>query len=320
MLKYIIKRLLLGILTFFIITIMVFFLIKLLPYDYNTVPPGRDPELHAKIIEEWGYNKPVGEQFLIFMERAFLNGDWGYGTTMYTNNVKVNEIFMEKLPFTLYINIFAELISVPVGLALGIWAALKKNKMTDHVISTGVMILVSVPSFVLAFLIQYLVCFRWNLLPLRLIAGTGAEMFTWKYFVSALAPILALSFGTVAGLTRFTRAELTEVLTSEFMLLARTKGLTKTQATTRHALRNAMVPILPMIIGGFISIIAGSLIIERIFGVPGVGSLMVESIGTLDYNYFMCLSCFYTAINLIAGLVIDLSYGFIDPRIRMGAR
>ena len=138
--------------------------------------------------------------------------------------------------------------------------------------------------------------------------------------VSAMPAVLSLSFGTIAGLTRYTRAELTEVLTSDFMLLARTKGLTKAQATTRHALRNAMVPIFPSILGQFIGIIGGSLIIENIFQVPGVGAMYVESITKLDYNMFMLLNCFYTFIGLLSGIVIDLSYGFIDPRIRMGER
>jgi len=135
-----------------------------------------------------------------------------------------------------------------------------------------------------------------------------------------MPPILALSFSSIAGYTRFSRAELTEVLTSEFMLLARTKGLTKSQATLRHALRNAMVPIFPSILGEFISILGGSLIIEKIFSIPGVGRLMLNSILSQDYDFFMLLSAFYVLVGLTAGIVIDLSYGFIDPRIRMGAK
>ena len=132
--------------------------------------------------------------------------------------------------------------------------------------------------------------------------------------------ILSLGFGVTAGLTRYTRAELSEVLTSEFMLLARTKGLTKAQATSRHALRNAMVVILPMIIGEFIGILGGSLIIEKIFAIPGVGNLYVSAVNVRDYNFFMALTVFYTFIGLASGIVIDISYGIIDPRIRMGSK
>jgi ABC-type dipeptide/oligopeptide/nickel transport system permease component len=149
---------------------------------------------------------------------------------------------------------------------------------------------------------------------------TLQEYLSWKTFVSLIPAIMSLSFGTIAGFTRYTRAELTEVLTSEFMLLARTKGLTRTQATIRHALRNSMVPIFPMIIGEFIGILSGSLVIEGIFSIPGVGGLYVNSINSQDYNFFMLLTAFYTFIGLAAGILVDISYGIIDPRIRMGAR
>ena len=131
---------------------------------------------------------------------------------------------------------------------------------------------------------------------------------------------MSLSFGVIAGFTRTTRAELTEVLTSEFMLLARTKGLTKTQATVRHALKNCMVVVLPSIFGQFIGILGGSLIIEKIFSIPGVGTLYLNSIQAPDYPLFMMLTVFYTSIGLIAAIVVDISYSFIDPRIRMGSK
>ena len=137
---------------------------------------------------------------------------------------------------------------------------------------------------------------------------------------SAVPAILSLSFGSIAGFARYTRAELSEVLTSDFMLLARTKGLTRSQATVRHALRNSMVPIFPMILGEFVGIMSGSLIIEQIFGVPGVGQLFLNSINGRDYNFFMLLTVFYTLIGLVAGIVVDISYGIVDPRIRMGER
>ena len=137
---------------------------------------------------------------------------------------------------------------------------------------------------------------------------------------SAVPAILSLSFGSIAGFARYTRAELSEVLTSDFMLLARTKGLTRSQATIRHAMRNSMVPIFPMILGEFVGIMSGSLIIEQIFGVPGVGQLFLNSITGRDYNFFMLLTVFYTMIGLVAGIVVDISYGIVDPRIRMGER
>ena len=208
--------------------------------------------------------------------------------------------------------------AVPLGLLFGIYAALKKNKWQDHLISTGVMVMVSVPSYVYAFLVQYLLCFKLKLFPVVMEAGTN--YFSWAMFKSMLPAVLSLSFSSIAGYARYTRAELTEVLTSEYLLLARTKGLTRAQTTVRHALRNAMVPIFPSIISEVIYVLSGSIIIENIFVVPGVGSLYINSITALDYNFFLLLSAFYTLIGLTAGIVVDISYGIIDPRIRMGSK
>ena len=179
---------------------------------------------------------------------------------------------------------------------------------------------VSVPSYVYAFLVQYFLCFKLKWFPFQVKAGY--DFLSWDMFVSMVPAIISLGFGTVAGLTRYTRAELTEVLTSDYLLLARTKGLSRAQTTVRHALRNAMVPIFPMILGEFVGIMSGSIIIEQIFGIPGVGPLYVASITTAtpDYNFFMLLSAFYTLIGLLSGIIVDISYGFIDPRIRMGSK
>ncbi len=133
-----------------------------------------------------------------------------------------------------------------------------------------------------------------------------------------ILPILAMSFGSIAAYARYTRAELTEVLTSDFMLLARTKGLSRAQATVRHAFRNSLVPIFPMLLGEILGLLSGSMIIEKIFAVPGVGDLYLTSILARDYDLFQFLSMFYIAIGLIGGLIVDVSYGIVDPRIRMG--
>jgi len=180
------------------------------------------------------------------------------------------------------------------------------------------MVLVSVPSYVYAFLIQYFLCFRLKLFPL--VMEAGSDYWSLSMLRSMVPPVLSLSLSSIAGYARFTRAELTEVLTGEYLLLARAKGLTRRQTTLRHALRNAMVPIFPSIISEVIAVLSGSLIIESIFVVPGVGSLYVNAITALDYNFFLLLSAFYTIIGLTAGILVDLSYGFIDPRIRIGSK
>lgn len=318
MVKYVFKRVLLLVMVFMIIISACFVLVKLLP-DKPVEQFGKDMAMIEMRREALGYNKPIIEQYWIFLQKSLFGFDWGVSEVLYTGR-DVWQVFMEKMPATVAVNLYTMLFAVPLGLAVGIYAALKKNKWQDQVISVLVMLFVSVPSYVYAFLVQYFLCFRLQWFPMQTIAGRN--WFSWPMFVSMVPAIMSLGFGTVAGLTRYTRAELTEVLTSDYLLLARTKGLSRAQTTVRHALRNAMVPIFPMILGEFIGIMSGSLIIENIFGIPGVGSLYVASITAAqpDYNFFLLLSCFYTLIGLVSGIIIDLSYGFIDPRIRMGSK
>lgn len=318
MVKYVIKRILLMLMVFMIIISMCFVLVKLLP-DKPAEQFGKDMALIEMRRELLGYNKPLIEQYFIFVQRSLLGGDWGISETLYIGQ-DIWSKFMEKMPATVVVNVYTMLFSVPLGLMFGIYAALKKNKWQDHLISTAVMVFVSVPSYVYAFLVQYFLCFKFQIFPFQMKAGY--DYLSWDTFVSLVPAILSLGFGTIAGLTRYVRAELTEVLTSDFLLLARTKGLSRAQTTVRHAMRNAMVPIFPMILGEFIGIMSGSLIIEQIFGIPGVGPLYVDSITTTppDYNFFMLLTAFYTLIGLCSGIVVDISYGFIDPRIRMGSK
>mgnify|MGYP004483096053 FL=1 len=318
MTKYVIKRVLLMFLTLFLIMTICFVLIKLLPLP-AIKEMGRDVQLVLARREKMGYNKPIMVQYYLFLKNLLTGWDWGVGEQMYTGR-DVWTVMMQKLPYTVLVNLYSILIAIPLGLGFGIYAALRKNKWQDHVISTMVMVFISVPSYVYAFIVQYLFCFKLGWFPLTLESLDNASLFSWPMFRSMMPAIMSLGFGVVAGLTRYTRAELSEVLTGDYMLLARTKGLTKGQAISRHALRNAMVVILPMIIGEFIGILGGSLIIEKIFGIPGVGSLLVNAITLRDYNFFMALIVFYTFIGLASGILIDISYGFIDPRIRMGSK
>ena len=333
MFKYVMKRLGLVIFTFLIIFVMCFVLIKLLPIPVN-VGAGQDPDIVYGILEGRGWitnvqkgennlytydRVPILKQLGIYFKRVILDGDFGVVTTYgeYINQ-PVWKVFVEHLPPTILINIYSSLLGVPIGLGLGIFAALKKNKWQDQVINVAIILLISTPSIVLGLLIQYVFCFKLGWFPL--LASTSNDYFTWEVFHSMLPAVFALSLGSIAGYARYTRAELSEVLTNEFMLLARTKGLTKGQAIARHAMRNSMVVIFPSILGEFIGVLSGSLIIESMCGINGVGGLYLNSITFQDYDFFMLLSAFYTLVGLTANIVIDISYGLIDPRIRMGAK
>ena len=317
--KYVVKRLVLMVFTLFVIMTICFMLIRILPRELNV-----EPSLKAVIEARWealGYNEPLLTQYWIYLKNIFT--EWDFGTSWYISfRTPAWDVLTGRLLPTVLVNLYSLLVAVPIGILTGVFAAIKKNTWWDSFISTAVMIFISVPSYVYAFLVQYFLYFKLGWIPLTVysLADAGGSWFTGKMFYSMIGAIIALSFGEIAGLCRFTRAELTETLTSDYMLLARTKGLTRSQATVRHALKNAMVPILPMIIGSFISVLSGSMIIEKIFAIPGVGQLYIQSINLLDYDVFMMDTVFYTFVGLLAGIVVDISYGFIDPRIRMGER
>ena len=344
LLKYTLKRIGLMLVTTFIILTLTFFLVKMLPgANYSA---GTDEQRFSLCMDEvakgnltyfnhevdylgtyvfsftdstglsyFFYHRPVIQQYGAWLTGIFTRWDWGESTA-YVPGLDAMSIIGQRLPASMLINVISLLLSLPIGFALGIWAALKKNTTTDHVISTLVMVFISVPSFVTISLLMKWLGFDMNWLPTSWTTNKGPGMAV----ASMVIPVLSLSFGTVATFTRYTRAELTEVMSSDFLLLARTKGLTKRQCVVRHALRNSMVPIVPMIIGEFISVLGGSMILEQLYLIPGIGELYVTCITRSDWNLLLVDMAVYTLIGLLANLLVDLSYGVVDPRIRMGAK
>lgn len=340
LMKYIVQRFVLMIFTFLVIFLLCFILIRLLPLDQAT-GPGQDATVFYKMQVNMGrmyqgsdgkyYAVPIFTQLGTFLKNLFAPSSFiaSDGTVQYISRwgyswqiawlTSPMEILGRQLPPTVLINIYSMIISIPVGIALGIYMALKKNKWEDHTLSVIVMLFISVPSFVYAFLLQYLFSYVWQVLPSTR-ADFNGSWFDGAMIKSMVLPVFAMAFGSIAGFARYTRAELTEVLTSDFMLLARTKGLSRAQATVRHAFRNSLVPIFPMILGEIISVLSGSIIIENIFQINGVGSLFLSSIQMKDYDVFQFVGMFYVLIGLVGSLVVDVSYGIVDPRIRMGGK
>lgn len=356
MVKYTIQRLIMAFITAFIILSLTFFLVRLMPFPMPnaTTDQGRYaywmqqarygsvldlPNESANYgnllfkftdtakITHYFYQKPIIDQYFAWVKGVFTKFEFGpsNGVAGQMAGVDAMKVIFgtaenSYLLTTIKVNIWPALISVPAGIGLGIWAALKKNKLTDHIISTAVMIFISVPSFIIiTLLLMFFVYGPWGSILPPYWLGKEAPMS--RRVLCYVIPTIALSFGSICGYCRFTRAELTEVMSSDFLLLARTKGLTRSQSITRHALKNAMVPILPSILSELIALLGGSMILEQMYGIPGVGKLYVQSLqGKGDYNVLMADMAFYTLIGLLSGVFLDLSYGFIDPRIRMGAR
>lgn len=260
----------------------------------------------------------ISRQYLSWIKNVATKWDWGLSTKVEVGRPAF-DIIKDRIGTTMTINIIALFFYIPIGITLGIIAALNKNNPIDNFISIAVMVMISIPSFVLMILLVMVFGYHLEWVP---------SIFPAKDAVFALKarglilPVLAMSFGPIAGLTRLTRAELTEVLTSEFLLLARTKGLTRRQAVIRHALRNSMVPLVPSIIFSFVGILSGSVIIEMIYSIPGTGTVYIRALAknAYDYNLLLTSTAFYTTIGLFAVLLVDLTYGIIDPRIRMGGK
>jgi oligopeptide transport system permease protein len=341
--KYSLKRIGLLLVTTFIILTITFFLVKMLP---NAAMPTNEAQLLAYCQDQVGlgnyvlsfaedpslgtlansittddsityyfYYAPLVKQYGNWLVGIFTRWDWGVSTAVDAGKSAML-IIGERLKPTILINVFTIIIAIPLGFIFGIVAALHKNQPIDNFISTVVMIFISVPSFVTISLLMLWLCYDNQWLPSSWpVNGTPAQ-----YASAMVVPVLALTFGTVAAFTRYTRAELCEVMSSEFLLLARTKGLSRSQCIVRHALRNSMVPIVPMIIGQFIGILGGSIILEQLYGINGIGQLFIQCINYKDYNVLLVDMAVFTVIDLVANLLVDLSYGIVDPRIRMGAK
>jgi len=266
------------------------------------------------------YRVPIIDQYFLWVKGVLTEWDWGLST-----KVKVNlpafEIISSRMPLTLSLNIATLFFYLPFGFAFGIISALKKDTFIDNIMQVVIMVFLSLPSLV--FILILIIVFSYqmdNFLPsLFPLVGIQSNADIAKGYI---IPVVAGGLPAIAGFTRMLRAELSEVLTSEFVLLAKTKGLSHTQAVLRHAIRNSAVPMVPIIIGSFAGLLGGSFIMEKVYAIPGVGIVTLQALafGNYDYNVIMASSAFYSIISLVTVLIVDLSYGIVDPQIRMGAR
>lgn len=342
--KYILKRIGLAILMAFIILTLTFILIKLLPakrivgdaakrtayyenevrlgYMYSSETPIDGAEEVDRVPYRDGsvryyYKTPVMKQYFNWLGNIVTKFDWGTSQTIMPN-VRVTVIMRDRLWTSMKLNIISVIFSVPLGILLGIWAALKKNKLTYHIISTTVMVLISLPGFVLITFLMLLFCYgKVGFLPSQWPNPTAPNS---DKALGYILPVFCLSLGSICGYCRAVRAELCDVMESEYLLLARTKGLTRGQAIMRHALKNAMIPIFPSILAEVIGIFGGAMIMEQLYGIPGIGSLYIDAMNGSDYNVLFVDMAIFTTFGLLAGVLFDMSYGIIDPRIRMGER
>ena len=302
--KYILKRIFYMIITLFLIATITFFLIKLLPgspyANEENLTDARLQIMNAK----YGLDKPVWMQYLIYLGglvRLDLGMSFQYNST-------VLNLLSSRVGPSFQIGLQALIFGMGMGTLLGLVAAMKQNTIVDTGATFFAIIGRSVPSFVFAVVLQLVFGVIFPILPIAL----------WNQgFISSILPTLALSISPVADSARFIRTEMVEVLQSDYMELARAKGLSRMEVVMKHGVRNALIPLVtiagPMLVG----LMTGSMVIENIFAIPGIGEQFVKSILTNDYPTIMGVTMMYSFLLVVTILIVDLLYGFIDPRIRL---
>lgn len=306
-LKYILKRILISIATLFVIVFVLFMLMKLMPGT-----PFNDEKLtevqKAAIYKAYGLDKPLLQQFFIYVANM-LHGDFGISYAI-QREVPVADIVSNRMVISFTLAIGAVIIGTIVGIILGIVAALNRNTFWDSFATVLSVIGVSIPSFVFCLLLLVLFGVKFPVFPV--IYNTSEPI------TSSIIPMIALSMGVIANVARFTRTEMIEVLQSEYILLAQAKGISREHLILHHALRNCLIPVITVLGPIIVGLMTGSMVIEKICGIPGLGSLLVQAISLRDYNVILAVSFLYSVLYIVVMLIIDILYGIIDPRIRLG--
>lgn len=304
--KYVLKRILTAIITLLVILLVLFILMQLMPGS-----PFNDEKLNddqrAALYAKYGLDQPVIVQFFRYVFNM-LRGDFGVSYNI-SKNTPISQLIQTRLPISIMIGGMAVLLGAVVGLLLGLLSAIKHDTWVDTVCTIISVIGVSVPSYVFALALSYYFGFKLQWFPM---------LFSERQlFQSSVLPSVSLSMFTMASIARFTRSEMLEVMGSDYMLLAESKGLSGSALIWRHALRNALIPIITVLAPLIVDLMTGSLVVEKIFAIPGVGSLLVNAIQSNDYNVVIALAFIYSAMYIIIMLVVDILYGIIDPRIRL---
>ena len=306
MLKYCLKRIGMAAATILAIIIILFFLLQLMPGSPFNNERLTD-EQKQQLEEKYGLDKSLPEQIVIYIKNM-LTGDFGVSYNI-QQNYPVASLLASRYPVSIRIGLQAFAVGVILGLVLGIISALHHNGILDTGTTVFAMLGSSIPSHVVALALLFFLAFRLKLFPLTYSSGTPV--------LSSILPTIALAISPMAMTARFTRNEMIEVMSSEYILLAETKGMKSLRVILVHGLKNTLVPLIttmgPMLMG----LLTGSTVCEQIFSIPGIGSLFITAIQSNDYNIVITLAFIYSAIYIGIMLVIDILYGIIDPRIRL---
>ena len=309
--KYIAKRILMSIATLFVIVLVLFVLIRIMPG--NPFPVERmTAEMIAQKRLELGLDKPILVQFVDYMS-MLMHGSFGNGTSLY-NGAPIKPILMICLENSFKIGVLSILFGTTVGLAIGIVAALNRGTVIDGFCTVISILGVCIPSYVFMIFLQYFFAYKIPFFPYFFDPA--------RFLFSSIMPAMSLSLLSISTVARFTRNELIEVMNSDYVKLAESKGLYGFELIRKHVLRNALIPVVTVIAPLVVDLLTGAMVMEKIYGVNGVGKLMVDAIAGegIDYNYVLALGIVFSSLYIGVMLVLDILYGIIDPRIRLAAK
>ncbi|MBE3583017.1 MAG: ABC transporter permease [Limnochordaceae bacterium] len=306
MARYLARRLVYSVIALWLVTTVTFFLMHAIPGDPFSSEKVT-PSIHQLMLEKYGLDKPLLVQYGDYLLNL-LHGD--LGISMRQTNRSVNDMIRDGFPVSAQLGLEALLFAVIVGVTLGTVASLHRNGVLDYTAVLLSLLFVSVPSFVFATVLQYVVGVRLGWLPVA----------RWEGFSYTILPAFSLGIGMLGSLTRLMRTSMLEVVGQDYIRTARAKGLSSWSVVGRHMWRNAILPLVTVLGPLTAGIITGTLIIETIFGVPGLGKYYVESIYNRDYTLIMGTTVFYAGLLIAANFIVDLLYGVIDPRIRLAER
>lgn len=305
MTTYLIKRFFSNLVALWVIISVTFFLMKAIPGDPFTQEKALPKEILQALYEHYKLNDPWYIQYGNYL-KGILN--WDLGPSFKYKSRTVNDIINNGFPISATLGLEAIFLAISVGLLLGTYAALKQNQWQDYTCMVVAVIGISVPSFILAAFLQYILAIKLDLLPVA----------RWGTFQQSIMPAMALAALPTAFIARLTRANMVEVLSMDYIKTAKSKGLSNTAVILKHGLRNAFLPILTYLGVLTANILTGSFVIEKIFGIPGLGQWFINSITNRDYTVIMGITVFYSILLLTAIFLVDIAYSWIDPRIKTG--
>jgi oligopeptide transport system permease protein len=303
MTRYVARRVVYMFITLFLIASITFFISKMLP-GTPFADPKLTPQVRQQLFEKYGLDEPLYVQYVKYMANV-AQGD--LGNSYYFQSRPVLQMILERAPISAFIGVQAVIFGIVVGLVLGIVAALRHNTLWDTLAVVLAVIGVSVPTFVLGPVLQYWLGLKLGLFPI-------AFFESWWHSV---LPSLTLSVFVISEVARFTRSEMLEVMGQDYITLAKAKGLSGLAVIIRHVLRNALIPIVTVVAPLTIYLVTGTLVVEQIFAVPGIGEQFVSSVFVNDYSMILGTTLFFSVLFILALLIQDISYGIIDPRIRV---